>query len=190
MQRPKSNPLSPSVKNLFYFSWQIGLEGADMGLRELAAGQSWIIVLKPRIRYIYWSLEPYSSLSCACIMQIWQIGKDWRRSWVWNGAESEDEDWSETDCVPPADTLTKQNGNNKGHVERFTDLPAGEGIHLGPWQNYYHRSQLIPKPGYHLCRSDVLMNVIIYFSKMINVSLTFSTIQVKTHQVRTVCKFD
>lgn len=90
MQRPKSNPLSPSVKNLFYFSWQIGLEGADMGLRELAAGQSWIIVLKPRIRYIYWSLEPYSSLSCACIMQIWQIGKEWRRSWVWNGAES---DW-------------------------------------------------------------------------------------------------
>lgn len=53
MQRPKSNPLSPSIKNLFYFSWQIGLEGADMGLRELAAGQSWIIVLKPRIRYIY-----------------------------------------------------------------------------------------------------------------------------------------
>lgn len=90
MQRPKSNPLSPSIKNLFYFSWQIGLEGADMGLRELAAGQSWIIVLKPRIRYIYWSLEPYSSLSCACIMQIWQIGKDWRRSWVLNGAES---DW-------------------------------------------------------------------------------------------------
>lgn len=161
-----------------------------MGLRELAAGQSWIIVLKPRIGYIYSSLEPYSSLSCACIMLAdmtdWQgveekLGLKCCRVWLRMKT-----DWRAVDCVPPADTLTKQNGNNKGHVERFTDLPAGEGIHLGPWQNYYHRSQLLPKPEYYLCHSDVLMNAIIYFSKMINVSLTFSTIQVKTHRVRTL----